>query len=84
VAAYKDIFVFVIYYTLIIVGFAFLGSIVINYDPSYVDPNYPNHPGGYDTYQSNYNDFSKMIMQIYVLGTYDNYPDNQAPSFQYA
>ena len=65
-------------------GFAFLGSQVINYDPNYVDPNFPNQPGGFDIYQSNYNDFGKMIMQIYTLGTYDNYPDDEAPSFQYA
>jgi hypothetical protein len=84
VSAYKDIFVFIIYYTIIIVGFAFVGSKVINYDPNYVDPNFPNQPGSFDVYQSNYNSFTRMIMQIYTLGTYDNYPDNQIPSVQYA
>ena len=82
-AAYKDIFVFIVYYTAIIVGFAFVGSEVINYDPSFVDARFPNQPGGYDVYQSNYNNFGLMIMQIYALATYDNYPDNQAPSIQY-
>jgi hypothetical protein len=83
VAAYRDIFVFIIYYSLIILGFAFLGSVVINYDQNFVDPKYPNYPAKFDVYQSNFNNFQKMIMQIYVLGTYDNYPDNQTPSIQY-
>lgn len=57
---------------------------MINYDSSYVDPKYDGQPGRYDKYQSNFNDFTLMIMQIYTLGTYDNYPDNQTPSIQYA
>jgi hypothetical protein len=40
-SAYKDIITFLIYYSIIIVGFAFLGSLTLTFDPSYVDPNYP-------------------------------------------
>ena len=81
--AYKDISVYLIFYTIIIISWAYLGSIVISYDSSFIDPNYPNQPVGYDLYASNFNSFTYMIMQQYALATYDNYPDVQIPAIQY-
>jgi hypothetical protein len=40
-SAYKDLITFLIYYSIITVGFAFVGSLTLTFDPSYVDPNYP-------------------------------------------
>lgn len=36
VSAYKELFAFMLYYSIIIVGFAFLGSQAITFNPFYV------------------------------------------------
>ena len=71
-----------IYFSIIIVGFAFIGSQSITFDPNYVDPNYPNIPYIADPYYNNYNDFGKMIYQMYGVATYDFYPDFQTLATQ--
>lgn len=82
IAAYKIILVFLIFYTFWIVGYAYVASVTITYDPNHTDPNFPNQPNGFDLYASNYNQFKYMIYQIYALATYDNYPDTTVFSLQ--
>ena len=36
----------------------------------------------YDDYTQNYGDLGKMIFTMYVLSSYDAYPDNQIPAIQ--
>jgi hypothetical protein len=78
-SAYKDIITFLIYYSIITVGFAFVGSLTLTFDPAYVDPDFPQ---AMDPLKTNYNDLGKMIYQIYAAGTYDFYPDNQILAVQ--
>jgi hypothetical protein len=61
------------------VGFAFVGSLTITIDPSYVDK---DDPQTFDELKMNYNNLGKMIYQIYAVGTYDFYPDNQILAVQ--
>lgn len=69
-----DILVYFIFFSTVIVGYALLGNRALAYDPSYVDPNYPQRV---DPYKSNYGDLLHMIFHVYVTATYDAYPDNQ-------
>lgn len=78
-SAYKDIITFLIYYSIITVGFAFVGSLTITFDPTYVDQDYPIN---FDELKMNYNDLGRMIYQVYAVGTYDFYPDNQILAVQ--
>lgn len=78
-SAYKDIITFLIYYSIITVGFAFIGSQTLTFDPNYQDPDFPTP---FDPLKSNYNDLGKMIYQVYAVGTYDFYPDNQILAVQ--
>lgn len=78
-SAYKDVLVYFIFYAIIIVGYALIGSRGLTFDPSYQDPNYPIP---FDPYKTNYRDLSKMIFMTYVSGTYDSYPDNQLLAIQ--
>jgi len=71
--AYKDLLVYIIYYSIIIGGFALIGTKTLTFDPTYSPPG----EFQFDEYMSNYNDLSMMIFQTYALATYDNYPDNQ-------
>jgi len=50
-----------------------IGCKVLNFDPTYVDPNYPQTM---DPYKNNYSNLGSMIFIIYVNATYDSYPDN--------
>ena len=76
---YKDIIVYIIYYSIIIGGFALIGTKTLRFDPN---RNFPDSEFNFDFYMSNYNNLSMMIFQTYVLSTYDNYPDNQMLAFQ--
>lgn len=78
-SAYKDILVYLIFYTTIIVAYAFIGSKTLTFDPSFVDPNFPQLV---DPYRSNYTNLSSMIFIVYVTATYDAYPDNQTLAIQ--
>jgi hypothetical protein len=78
-SAYKDIITFLIYYSIITIGFAFVGSLTITFDPNYVDQDYPIN---FDELKANYNDLGRMIYQVYAVGTYDFYPDNQILAVQ--
>ena len=78
-SAYKDIFAFILYYSIIIVIFAIIGSRTLTFDKNFVDPdpNFANVPYGPDQYFNNYNDLSRMIYHVYGLATWDYYPDFQ-------
>ncbi len=78
-SAYKDIVVFILYYSAIIFAFVLIGTYTLTFDPNYVEP---NTLYAFDEYKSNYNDLSKMVFQVYALATYDNYPDNQTLAVQ--
>lgn len=73
-SAYKDILVYFVFFSTIIVGYAVLGNRALTFDPSYKDPVFPQNV---DPYKTNYLDLSRMIFMIYVTATYDSYPDNQ-------
>ena len=71
-SAYKDIFLCFVFYFAMIVIFAIIGSQIITTDPSVpLDP-----------YVNNYSNLGRMIFIVYVLGTYDAYPDNQLPAIE--
>jgi hypothetical protein len=78
-SAYKDLITFLIYYTIVIVGFAFIGSHTITYDANYKDPNFPEQ---FDALKTDYNSLAYMIYETYAIGTYDFYPDNQLLAIQ--
>lgn len=79
VSAYKDILVYFIFFAIIICGWALIGSRALTFDSNYVDPNFPQN---IDPYKSNYTDLGKMIFVVYVLATYDSYPDNDILAIQ--
>ena len=78
-SAYKDILVYLIFYTTIIVGYAFIGNKTLTFDPSFIDPDFPQFV---DPYRTNYDNLSSMIFIVYVTATYDAYPDNQTLAIQ--
>lgn len=73
-SAYKDVLVYLLFFTTVIVGYALLGNRALTYDPNYKDPSFPQNV---DPYKTNYGDLSRMIFMVYVTATYDSYPDNQ-------
>ena len=77
-SVYKDILVYVIYYSIIIGGFALIGTKTLRFDP---DRQFSSD-FNFNFYTANYNNLSMMIFQTYALSTYDNYPDNQMLAFQ--
>lgn len=78
-SAYKDVLVYFIFFAIIIVGYALIGSNALTFDPNYQDPVYPIP---FDQYKSNYGDLKSMIFLVYVTATYDSYPDNQLLAIQ--
>jgi hypothetical protein len=72
-STYKDILIYFIFFGFVIVSFALIGSKGLTFDPNYQDPKYPT---AFDPYKTNYNDLGHMIFVIYVVATYDSYPDN--------
>lgn len=64
-AAAKDIIVYLIFYTIVIMAFSIVGNQIINLPPDMT----------YDKYNSNYYDLGKMSFLIYVLASYDAWPD---------
>lgn len=73
-SAYKDVLVYLIFFSTIIVGYALVGNRALTYDANYKDPNFPQNV---DPYKTNYSDLPTMIFMVYVTATYDSYPDNQ-------
>lgn len=65
ISTYRDIIAYLIFYGILIFGFAFAANQVVNL------------PDGvqYDEYMSNYGDIGKMSFLIYVLASYDAWPD---------
>jgi hypothetical protein len=78
-SAYKDILVYLIFFTSIIVGYSLLGNRALTFDPNYKDPNFPQNV---DPYKTNYGDLVHMIFNVYVTSSYDSYPDNQILAIQ--
>lgn len=64
-SAGKDIIVYLIFYTIVIMAFSIVGNQIINLPPEMA----------YDKYNSNYYDLGKMSFLIYVLASYDAWPD---------
>lgn len=73
-SAYKDVLVYFIFFTSVIVGYALLGNRALTYDPNFKDPNFPQVV---DPYKTNFGDLGRMIFMVYITATYDSYPDNQ-------
>ena len=65
-------FVYLIFYSVVIISFALIGSQMMQIQPGIqLDP-----------YKNKFNDLDKMVFIMYVTGTYDAYPDNQVPAIQ--
>lgn len=64
-STYKDIIAYLIFYSILIFGFAFAANQLVNLPPEME----------YDEYMSNYSDLGKMSFLIYVLASYDAWPD---------
>jgi hypothetical protein len=71
--------VFIIYYAIIIVGFAFVGSQALSFDAAFTDPAAPLKM---DPYISNYGELKTMIFNVYAMATYDYFPDHQLLAVQ--
>lgn len=78
-SAYKDILVYLIFFVIVVVAFALIGSNTLTIDPNYIDPNYPQP---FDPYKTNYQNLGHMIFMVYVTATFDSYPDNQTLAIQ--
>jgi hypothetical protein len=72
VAAAKDIFVFLAFYALIIMAFAIVGNQLIVIEPN----------DKLDNYSQNYGELGKYIFVLYVMSSYDSYPDNELPAIR--
>ena len=72
-SAYLDIMVFITFFGIIIFFFALIGNRTLTYDPFYRDP---TNPITIDPYVNDYLSLGRMIFSVYVLSSYDNYPDN--------
>lgn len=66
-SAYKDVLVFLFFYTCVIVGFAIVANQIIQLPAD----------AGEDPLSSNYRELDKTIFILYVMSSYDAYPDNQ-------
>ena len=75
-SAYTDILVYLVFFSVIICGFALIGNRSLTFDAAYRDPN-PLYYLPVDPYKSDYSDLGKTIFITYVVATYDSYPDNQ-------
>lgn len=73
-SAYKDVLVYFIFFSFVIVGYALLGNRSLTFEPSFKDSQYPQNV---DIYKTNYSNLGNMIFIVYVTATYDSYPDNQ-------
>ena len=78
-SAQIDILVFVAFYAIIIFFFALIGNRTLTYDPFFRDK---DNPITVDPYINDYLSLGKMIFSMYVLSSYDNYPDNEWFAFQ--
>ena len=72
-SSYTDILVYVVFFTIVVCGFALIGNRALTIDPNFVDSTYPKH---IDPYSSDYLSLGKMIFITYIAATYDSYPDN--------
>ena len=66
-SSYVDIFVYLIFYTIVILLFAIMANQFIVFPPNQK----------YDDFTGNYPVLGKSIFIMYVLTTFDAYPDNQ-------
>jgi hypothetical protein len=71
--AYKDILVFLVFYTFVILGFALVSNQIIQLPPE-LKP---------DEFTNNYAEFIKSIYVVYTLSSYDSYPDNQLQAIEW-
>lgn len=76
-SAYKDILVYIIFFSTVIVGYALIGTKSLTFDSDYHETN-PAYATQYsDFYKMNYSNLGSMIFMVYVTATFDSYPDNQ-------
>ncbi len=73
-SAYTDITVYLLFFSIIICGWALIGSRSLTFNSSFRDPNYPQTV---DAYKNDISNLAHMIFVVYVTATYDSYPDNQ-------
>lgn len=73
-SAYTDVIVYLIFFSIIIIGWALIGTRSLTMDLNYRDPNFPQST---DPYKNDYTNLGHMIFVVYVTATYDSYPDNQ-------
>jgi hypothetical protein len=78
-SAYKDVLVYIVFYSFIIVGWALIGCKTLTFDPTYKNPDYIQYM---DPYKNNYSNLGSMIFVVYVTATYDSFPDNQMLAMQ--
>ena len=72
-------FVYMVFFGFIIFLWALLGSRALTFKPAFRDPEFPETV---DPYKNNYSDLGNMIFVMYVLATYDSYPDNEILAVQ--
>lgn len=70
---------YLVFYSIVIIGFALIASRSLIFDPNYTDA---DHPISLDSYRNNYSDLSTMIYGMYTLGSNDNYPENETLAYQ--
>ena len=68
-----------VFFTIVVSGFAVIGNRALTLDPNYIDP---SNPITINPYTSDYLALNKMIFITYVTATYDSYPDNQLVAIQ--
>ena len=78
-SAYMDILVFIAFFGIVVFGFALIGNRSLTIDPYFRDA---QNPMTIDPYQNDYESLSRMIFSMYILSSFDNYPDNEWFSIQ--
>jgi hypothetical protein len=76
ISAYTDVIVYLIFFSVVVCGFALVGSRSLTFSSSFVDPD-PRYAQNVDPYKNDITNLAHMIFVVYVTATYDSYPDNQ-------
>lgn len=74
ISTYSDIMVYLVFFVIIVCGWALIGSRSLTLDAEFRDPTFPQT---IDPYKNDYANLPHMIFIVYVTATYDSYPDNQ-------
>ena len=79
ISAHLDILVFVAFFGIVIFGFALIGNRTLTIDPFFRDP---KNPLTVDPYYNDYQSLNRMIFSMYILSSFDNFPDNEMFAIQ--